>query len=102
MITHAINEAAELPLFQTRGAKWRGEIGSDDHKTMIFTRSKANHAYQLYDDVLYKGMPCFIQDMHDDIRLVEWDGLKPKFIEVWSHETNEFYMVHPSDLRRVK
>lgn len=43
-----------------------------------------------------------IIDLEKDVQLVEWEGLKVKFIELWFSGENKSFLFHPSDLRRKK
>lgn len=90
---------------QTKGSKkFQGTSGSGEHKKFIFERAISQCHFELNDHVLYKRNPYQIVDIYMTYGdHVEWDGLKPRYIELWDHERpNEVILRHHSELRRKR
>lgn len=106
MIEHSIevHKAPAFLGFLPRGSrKSRPEIGSEQHKVEIFGRALEKCHYKAGDYVTYKGDAGQIIDVIDRYTaMVAWDGLKPLFIEVMSCDDGNSFLVHPSDIRKLK
>lgn len=79
--------------------------GSGQHREFIFQRHL--QASLKREDINY-GEQFYIKkfkeegvviNIIDEIKQVEWDGLKPKFIELWFNKLGTSHLFHPNDLR---
>lgn len=95
MIVHEIARYAHKAKFKA---------GSYEHRDQILKRNLiAVQTISALDPGEYvhvkgKGRGMIIYH-EDDLRKVEWDGLKVKFIEVWFEKSNETEFFHPSDIK---
>ena len=102
MIT--IELSPHSPYVKERGKKPKFVSGSTDHRQFILDRALTELAEESLGDVVFvkgKGAGTIIY-IASDLSLVEWDGLKVKYIEVWFPETEETALFHHSDLKRKK
>lgn len=99
---HSIIKAGGKPI--GKGSKFSGVSGSAAHKEFIFERAKLGHSFSKGDHVTLKRNPVQIVEIYEDYGPhVEWDGLCPKFVEVWDgNEKQLIVLVHPSQLRRKR
>jgi hypothetical protein len=109
MLTHSIEVHKPLYVEKVRHAqqptrRWKGREGTEDHKEFIFNRARGDCKFEEAEVVLYKRNPCLIMNILENMDQMgmEWDGLKPKFIECWLEGTDKFFMAHPSDLKRPR
>lgn len=105
MITHTIAPymvpAPRVHVQGEQSKKFRGVPGSPDHKEFIFHRALKGCNFTIGQHVTYKRNPVQITDIYTVYSgCIEWDGLKPKFVEVYDGE--ELLLMHPSDLRRTR
>jgi len=104
MITHSIEKYAYPVVVakphKSKSKKWKGEIGSDEHKLFIFERSSSSFKFKVKEHVVYHRRPAIIMDVIEEFPLVQWSGLKPRFIEIQCD--GDLYVVHPSMIRRKR
>lgn len=84
--------------------KPRHVAGSVAHKAYIFDKHfkawcQNVNAHSMGEDVKVKGDKGTIIDVVIDFDLIEWDGLKPKFLEVWLYGAQTTQLFHPSELK---
>jgi hypothetical protein len=94
--------------------KPRFQNGSNEHKEYIYNRS-LHHVNESADDwrigtkfrirCQHRGKGQVGQLIHvlTNIDMVEWSGLKPRFIELYypNGDVGDMDLFHPSDLERV-
>lgn len=108
MLTWEINKYSEPKKIREQKAdKPKFLAGSDDHKQHIFSGTLAN---ALNVKNLEEGSPVYIKrrrgdsgegiiiNVITDFNMVEWDGLRCKFIEVFVYSTQDCILCHPSEL----
>ena len=87
--------------------KQKYEIGSLTHREYILfnnlEKAGASGKYNLGDTYTAKGRKGTGQlvAIMEDLREVEWEGLKVKFLEVWFSHEDFIGLYHPSDLKGV-
>jgi hypothetical protein len=102
MITHQIIKQQERPKTSPK-ARYKGEFGSDDHKRYILERSWLHQPYSIGEWVVMAKKHYQIIDIYSHLSLpIQWDHLKPLYIELYDPETQELFLVHPSDIKKVK
>lgn len=106
MITHEISPHKALPPLQrvTPIGKFKGKQGSIEHKIFIFERARAYCPFSYGDQVRYNKTKStgMVIDLYEDFGYVEWEGLKPLFVEVFDYQSQELYVAHPSNLKKVQ
>lgn len=106
MLTHCIkfhNKVVNPPVNLLTHEKPKTRVGSELHKKSILKGTLKWSDWEIGDTVVVKNMVGDYGHVIDVLDLeqfdkVEWDGLKPKFIEVFMVEIMESVMCHPADL----
>lgn len=106
MLTHCIkfhNKLVNPPVNLLTHEKPKTRAGSDLHKKSILKGTLKWSDWEIGDTVVVKDMMGDYGHIIDILELeqfdkVEWDGLKPKFIEVFMVEIMASVMCHPADL----
>lgn len=101
MITHKIIRAPDKQLMDVNG-KFKGEHHSEDHKRFILARSLMRNEWKIGQIVRHRGQKFQITDIYENNYFVVWQGLMPKFIELYDPESNQCIVVHPSEIKRSR
>ena len=101
MITHEIARYAEpAPVPSTK--RFQGVFGSDVHRKYIFERSLKNQPFEIGDTVRFDKKKYTIVDIYTHLNAgVQWDHLKPLYVEIYDIDTQECWIVSPGDLKKV-
>lgn len=101
MITHNIIIKKEEPP-KKLSKKFKGEIGSLEHKEFILARAVMNNPFKIEEWVFYHGLKCQVLDIYESIEMpVVWNKLVPKFIEIWDMQAN-CLLVHTGEIKKVR
>ena len=105
MLTHEIVRYKPPNYHVVKEGKPKLVVGSNEHRAYILARNLAEvfntDKYDPGSTVRAKGKrgTGIVINIEEDMKCVEWDGLKVKFIEVWFETDNSFELFHPSELR---
>lgn len=82
------------------------QVGSNDHKKIIYDNVMAQiynreDLYWYGSEHISRGKEVIVIN-YCTYGEAEWDGMKCKPIEVWSNRDNDFFLVHPSDLKPIR
>lgn len=102
MITHQIARYAEPEYVPPTTKRFKGQFGSDAHRKYIFERSYAHQPFQIGDKVRFDKQFYTIIDIYSHLSAgVLWDHLKPLYVEIYDADTEDCWIVHPGDLKKV-
>lgn len=80
-------------------------VGSEEHKKHIYARTveEISNTNQFDPNNVYsvKGNNCIVMQWVE-YEQATWDGLKCCLIEVFFDDTQDFLLVHPSDLKKPR
>lgn len=82
--------------------KFSGEHGGDDHRKYIHQRALKGCNWEEGQFATMKRNRVQIMGIEKDFDKVQWAGLSPLIVEVWIPGTDEFYVIHPNDLRKAR
>ena len=105
MLTQSIVKYGEPPTTKKKKDKPHLVAGSDEHLEHIFS-SHLDAVYKngIIDEgssvvVRRNGKKGLVVNIERDVKRIEWEGYKCKFVEVWLYADDEMSMFHPSELK---
>lgn len=105
MLTQSISKYTDEPTKSKKRGKLHLVAGSDDHLQHIFN----SHLDSVFKDgvieegssvvVRRNGKTGIVINIEKEIKNIEWEGYKCKFIEVWLYADDGVFLFHPSELK---
>lgn len=109
MISHAINFHAAHPAVFVNHRDGKGQYpkytggphGTREHRQYLHKRALHFCNFVVGEYVRWKNRRCLITDILDELNLVSWKGLEPKFVEILDN-SGQYYYVNPGEIRRSR